>query len=552
MEDDVIDMKKSIMCLALLLLVCMGTGADDRDSDQLVIESRLFRGTNQASCDYPHEVIITSFSTSFFLPEALKDAELKGESAESLKNELNKVFQVKRIDHLISGTMLWDGKKASLNETISFDEFSYPIRFSPEILSRDRINLKIEMFRVENDDMAQREDKTEKLLDTEIIVHFNKPVILGFPMNGHTYFLSIYVTRRILGGLLKGKIIEVPSSTPIMMPPTPIYRFNPIYPIRCRDEQIEGTVILEVSADRRGYVNRVKVLKPVDPDLDQTALLALKQWRYEPMSRDEKPVPAVFAVSVDFKLRERSSIREEETEKVPNSELDRILKRCASYCEELENLAFRFTCKEHINEDIYWGPFKAKNTYTYDYYLQIKRDEIIESRILREENGKKRFDMNSELKTNAFFSEKSMFAAARFLSKSAQDFYDYELLKEDRVFGRDAYVVKAAPKGRTQDNPNYGKLWVDKEKFSILKIETKEESLRGYEELKDTLEERGIQPVLSTMHLYEIEKEGIRFPSRIDFLEGYKGLSRFSSRARTRSKTVVEFHNYRFFTFKRM
>jgi TonB family protein len=538
--------KKSIICLSFFLLLSTGIFADD----QIVIESNLFRGIIQTSEAYPHEVIITSFSTPFFVPDTSKNTELISESVTSLKNELNKVFQVKRIDHLISGNMIWDGKKGILVEEISLDEFSYPIHFSPEIISRNSVNLQVEMFKGRNGDAAEGDDKLEKLLDTEIVINFDKPVILGFPINGNTYFLSIYITRRSSGALLSGKVIKVPSLTPIMMPPRPVYRFNPIYPIQCRNSQIEGSVIVEVSTDTRGYVKRVRVLKPAHPDLDRAALLALKQWRYEPLSMDEKPVPALFAVSMDFKLRGLESIQEQRTGKDVQIDLDRILKKCASYCEKLEYTALNFVCKEEITENIYRGPSTGKNTYNYDYNLKKKKDEIAESRILREENGKKCYEMEAELKTNIFLSERAMFAPVELISESVQDLYDYELEKEEGIFGRKACVIKATPK--KENDLSYGKLWIDVEDFSVLKIEMKQESLVGYAGLKEGLKEHGIEPVLSTTHCYEIEKKGIRFPSRTDFLENYRGLSRFRSRETRRSRTVIEFSDYQFLILKQM
>jgi len=532
--------KKSIICLSLFLFISTGILADD----QIVIESNLFRGIIQTSEAYPPEVIITSFSTPFFVPETSKNTEFISKSVTSLKNELNKVFQVRRIDHLISGNMIWDGKKGILVETISLGEFSYPIHFSPEIISKNSVNLQVEMFKGRNGDAAEGDDKLEKLLDTEIVINFDKPIILGFPINENTYFLSIYITRRSSGALLRGKVIKVPSLTPIMMPPRPLYRFNPIYPVTCRNSQIEGSVIAEVSTDTRGYVNRVRVLKPAHPDLDRAALLALKQWRYEPLSTDEKPFAALFAVSVDFKLRGGGSIQEQKTGKDIQVDLDRILKKCASYCEKLEYTAFYFVCKEEITEDIYRGPATGKNTYIYDYKLQKKKDEIAESRILREDNGKKRYETEAELKTNTFLSERALFAPLGLISESVHDLYDYELVKEEEIFGRNAYVIKGTPK--KENNPNYGKLWIDKEDFSVLKIEMKQESLAGYTGLKEGLKEYGIEPVISTTYYYEIEKKGIRFPSKTDFLENYRGLSRFRSRETRRSRTVIEFSDYQF------
>jgi TonB family protein len=538
--------KKSIICLSLFLFLGPGIFADD----QIVIESNLFRAIIQASDAYPQEVIITSFSAPFFIPETSKSTELKSESIASLKNELNKVFQVRRIDHLLSGNMIWDGKKGILIETISLDEFSYPLHFSPEVISKNSVNLQVEMFRRRNTDAAIGDDKLEKLLDTEIVINFDKPIILGFPINGNTYFLSIYITRRSSDTLLRGKVIQVPSSTPIMMPPRPVYRFNPIYPVKCKNSQIEGSVIAEVSTDTRGYVNRVRVLKPAHPDLDRAALLALKQWRYEPLSMNEEPVPAVFVVSVDFKLRGLNSIQEQRTGKDAQTDLDRILINSASYCEKLENAALYFVCKEEVNEDVYRGPSTGKNNTIYDYSFQKKKDEIAEGRILREENGKKCFEMDAKLKTNVFLSERALFAPVGLISESVQDLYDYELVKEDEIFGRKAYVIKATPK--KENNSNHGKLWIDKENFCVLKIEMKQESLAGYVRLGEDLKEHGIEPVLLTTHYYEVEKKGVRFPSRTDFLENYKVLSRFRSRQIRRSRTVIEFSDYQFLVLKQM
>ena len=80
-------------------------------------------------------------------------------------------------------------------------------------------------------------------------------------------------------------------------------------------------------------------------------------------------------------------------------------------------------------------------------------------------------------------------------------------------------MLEAKPKESLEDNLNYGKIWIDKTDFSILKIEIDQESLAGFnEELKRAIKNKQIRPVLSTTHQYFIEKNGIRFPSTLTLI----------------------------------
>jgi TonB family protein len=63
--------------------------------------------------------------------------------------------------------------------------------------------------------------------------------------------------------------------------------------------RIEGTVVLQVSVDEDGIVDDVKVVKPLPFGLDQSAVAAIRQWRFRPsMTRTEGQL------SVSFALRE--------------------------------------------------------------------------------------------------------------------------------------------------------------------------------------------------------------------------------------------------------
>ena len=282
-----------------------------------------------------------------------------------------------------------------------------------------------------------------------------------------------------------------------------------------------------------------------------------------------KPDSSVVNKSSHFHNIVNTSVNDKKSEN--EFMLKEILKNCARYCEKLEKTALYFVCEEKIREEIilkqevrmgrgYLPAEKEINSYIYDYQLIRKGKEFRESRILIKENGEKKNIKNAPLKTKRFFSLKSVYGPVGFLSQDSQEEYNYKLLKEDMVNGRKAYVIEVLPKTSEVKNPNFGKLWVDQKEFFILKIEITQESLVGFEEakkeLKEQMEESGrgalykYHPELTVIHDYGVEKNGIRFPSKTAFEEAYKIYSIRHKQWRTykRSKVVIEFENYKFFT----
>lgn len=247
------------------------------------------------------------------------------------------------------------------------------------------------------------------------------------------------------------------------------------------------------------------------------------------------------------------------------SELEEILRKCDEYCERAKSSALFFVCQEKIKEEfstpsrgisvsttvspegrrvrtISPALKKERNEYIYDYQLIKKGSDIKESRTLIEENGEERYEKDAPLKTRRFYSLRSVYGPVGFLSREFQEQYDYKLKKGDKVEGREAYVIEASPKKMMEGKPNYGKLWIDKEDFSVLKIEIAQESLAGYEDFIKKIKKQGFQPIFTTTHYYGVEKKGIRFPSKTVFREVYRPLRGIIS------KTVIEYSNYRFFT----
>ena len=64
-----------------------------------------------------------------------------------------------------------------------------------------------------------------------------------------------------------------------------------------------GTVLLDCVVSRNGTVSRVKVLRPLDVDLDRAAVRALEQWRFSPGTKGGKPVAVRVQVEMAFTLK---------------------------------------------------------------------------------------------------------------------------------------------------------------------------------------------------------------------------------------------------------
>jgi len=80
-----------------------------------------------------------------------------------------------------------------------------------------------------------------------------------------------------------------------------VHRVAPVYPAEARLLRLEGTVILAAMVMEDGTVRDVKVVEG-SPVLAQSAVDAVKHWRYKPYELDGKPVKNEIGISVDFKL----------------------------------------------------------------------------------------------------------------------------------------------------------------------------------------------------------------------------------------------------------
>ncbi len=84
-------------------------------------------------------------------------------------------------------------------------------------------------------------------------------------------------------------------------PPAKIGGPAPAYPPDAREARVQGVVIMDVTLSPTGEVSDVEVLRSV-PLLDEAAVAAVRQWRYEPTLVDGEPVPILLTVTMNFSL----------------------------------------------------------------------------------------------------------------------------------------------------------------------------------------------------------------------------------------------------------
>jgi len=73
----------------------------------------------------------------------------------------------------------------------------------------------------------------------------------------------------------------------------------PEYPAAARHLRLAGEVVLEATVMEDGTVGAIKVIKG-SPPLAQSAVDAVKNWRYQPYELNGKPVKNETKITVDF------------------------------------------------------------------------------------------------------------------------------------------------------------------------------------------------------------------------------------------------------------
>lgn len=85
-------------------------------------------------------------------------------------------------------------------------------------------------------------------------------------------------------------------------PPVLLLKVEPEYSEQARQSKFQGTVLLRVVIDEKGFPRDIGVTRPLGLGLDEKAMEAVRRWRFKPATRDGKPVAMEAVVEVNFRL----------------------------------------------------------------------------------------------------------------------------------------------------------------------------------------------------------------------------------------------------------
>lgn len=73
----------------------------------------------------------------------------------------------------------------------------------------------------------------------------------------------------------------------------------PHYPDR-HGVKLEGSITLEVVVSSHGLPKNPRVVKGIEKDIDDSAIDAVSQWRFDPGKKDDKPVAVRVLLELEF------------------------------------------------------------------------------------------------------------------------------------------------------------------------------------------------------------------------------------------------------------
>lgn len=86
-------------------------------------------------------------------------------------------------------------------------------------------------------------------------------------------------------------------------PPRIIERVEAQYSDEARSQKLNGKVVLEAFVGQDGNVKVMRVIRSVGSGLDENAIKAIEQWKFNPGTKESKPVSIKMNVEVNFNLR---------------------------------------------------------------------------------------------------------------------------------------------------------------------------------------------------------------------------------------------------------
>ena len=509
---------------------------------------------------------------------SLKDKVTGSESelTAAVINALSDLYSLQTVEDLFVHEKQWNGKVPLLDDVVLGKLVAYRIKLAPKMLSPQKFTLRATISKTREGSLrtertretelneAYKTTKNDKLMeiivDQELVLEVGDPVIVGVPYGGRAYFMMVLATVGDSGA--KKPEPEKAKKTELVAAPNAIIQVRPSYPEELRQRHIGGEIGLRITINEKGSVQGVNIVKSLHPYLNYSTVQAFRNWKFEPVLRKGKPVPAEFLYTYSFNpldyARENAWGEETygETDPLYLEKLRTVLDRSGDYCGKLAGAVMDFFCEERIKEthysllkNIHWATLIVKNEpmgdgwiivgkkvqimdpkltmrndFLCDYQIVRKGGKIDERRFILKENGHKIAEQKKILEEKRFSGLSSLFAPLRVLARDRQPRFNFRIIDEERIHGKRAHVIEAVPKSGNEDGIWSARIWVDQGSSQILKCEIEGVPIDGYEDVLNDCAILNIKPIFLTTHEYGIEKSGIAFPSGSRVHVAYAGI----------------------------
>jgi TonB family protein len=84
--------------------------------------------------------------------------------------------------------------------------------------------------------------------------------------------------------------------------PVPLYKPEPEFTEEARRAKHQGTVMLALIVGPDGRTRDIRVVRRLGMGLDEKAIDSARQWKFQPATKDGKPVAVAINIEVDFTL----------------------------------------------------------------------------------------------------------------------------------------------------------------------------------------------------------------------------------------------------------
>ena len=203
-----------------------------------------------------------------------------------------------------------------------------------------------------------------------------------------------------------------------------------------------------------------------------------------------------------------------------------LLKLAAEYSERLRHAAFRFICSETVSEDVLggtrWPPDPtggcalpgSMNTRSWCATERSPRTGCCCARTKRKSAWRTR----NWRRASARCTRRSCRRRCSPPTSSPPFFTGWKSTR--RCTGGRWRAWPCAPRPGFEDR-GAGTAWVDEESGAVLKIELAQRAIQGIEAAEKRAQRSGARLLVSDVHDYEVERDGIRLPSQTSIAEHY-------------------------------